>query len=89
MNSKRKVTYTFYTDSNDASRLDNLATATKIRMAALAQGENMAVWARELEVSRQFIYQVVNGERQTKRVRDFIETRLGETFWPVNTEAGQ
>ena len=82
MNGKCKVTYTFYTDRNDPTRMDRLSTAKRIRMAAFAADQNMAAWARELGVSRQFVSQVVNGARKTQRVRDFIEGRIGETFWP-------
>lgn len=82
MSKKRKVTYTFYTDRNDANHIDRLSTDRKIRMAVLAADENMAEWARELNVSRQFVYQVVKGMRKNRRVRDFIEQRLGRRFWP-------
>jgi hypothetical protein len=82
MKAKRKVTYTFYTDGTDSNRIDTLAVARRIRMAALAAGETMAGWARELGVSRQFVYQVVNGTRKSQRVRDFIQARLKEIFWP-------
>ena len=82
MNQKRKVTYTFYTDSEDQTKIDQLATARKIRIAAIAAGETMAQWARELGVSRQFVYQAVSGAHKNHRVRDFIESRLNETFWP-------
>jgi len=78
---KRKVTYTFYTDDNDAGGIDKLTTARKIKVAAISAGESMAAWARELEVSRQFVFQVVKGVRNNQRVRDFIEERLGMTFW--------
>ncbi len=82
MGKKRKVTYTFYTDRSDAGHIDKLSTDRQIRMAVLVAGENMAEWARELKVSRQFVYQVVKGVRKNQRVRDFIEHRLGKTFWP-------
>jgi DNA-binding phage protein len=78
---KRKVTFTFYTDSEDPTKIDQLATARKIRIAAISAGETMAQWARELGVSRQYVYQAVNGVNKNQRVRDFIESRLNETFW--------
>ena len=89
MSAKRKVTLTFYTDSNDAGKIEQLATAKKIRMAALAADESMAGWARELGYSRQFIYQVVNGKRAHQQVRDFIEKRLNTVFWPQPAESQQ
>ena len=82
MNEKFKVTYTFFTDRSDPTYMDQPSIALRVRMVALAADEKMAAWARELGVSRQFISQVVNGARKTQRVRDFIEGRLGETFWP-------
>jgi hypothetical protein len=86
MNAKRKITYTFFTDSTDSRQVDTMATAKRIRMAALTEDEKMAKWARELGVSRQFVYQVVNGTRKNQRVRDFIEARLNTIFWPEPSE---
>jgi predicted DNA-binding protein YlxM (UPF0122 family) len=82
MSKNRKVVYTFYTDRNDANHINKLSTDRNIRIAVLAADENMAQWARELKVSRQFVYQVIKGVRKTRRIRDFIESRLGTTFWP-------
>lgn len=89
MSTQRKVTLTIVTDSNDAAKIDQLATAKKIRMAALAADETMAGWARELGYSRQFIYQVVNGKRAHQKTRDFIEARLNAVFWPKPAECQQ
>jgi len=79
--SKHKVTYTFYTDGTEVGVIEQLAIERKIKIAAIAAGESMAAWARELDVSRQFVYQVATGIRNNRRVRDFIEERLGMRFW--------
>ncbi|BBO78605.1 hypothetical protein DSCW_60220 [Desulfosarcina widdelii] len=63
-------------------QLDNLPTSYRIRVMAMVADQNMALWARELGVSRQYIYQVVKGTRKNQRIRSHIEKRLGETFWP-------
>jgi hypothetical protein len=81
MNAKRKVTYTFYTDDNSAREVDRVVLGRKIRMASLAAGENMSDWARELDVTPQAIYRVVDGLSNSRRVREFIESRLNVSFW--------
>lgn len=83
MGAKRKITYTFYTDNSNVD-VNQLVSSRKIRMVALAAGETMAEWARALGFSRQFVHQVVTGKRNNKRVRDFIENRLGMKFWNDN-----
>ncbi len=88
MNGNKKVTFTFYTARKDAADIQGLVLARRIRMAVIATGENMSAWARELKVSRQYVYQVVSGKRKNKRVRDFIEERLGKKFWNENADGG-
>ncbi|BBO74440.1 hypothetical protein DSCW_18570 [Desulfosarcina widdelii] len=86
MTRRRKITYTLYIDENDNSKtVGRKLTARRIRSIALAKGEKMSEWADELGVSRQYISQVVNGKRTPKKVRNFIEARLGQTFWSETT----
>ena len=55
--------------------------ARQIKVMALMQGEVMAHWAKELGVTRQAVYHVVEGRRKTSRIRNFIEKRLGQKIW--------
>lgn len=83
MRRKRKVTYTLYIDDRDDEKsIGRKLTARRIRSIALRKGERMADWAVDLGVSRQYISQVVTGKRRPQEIRDYIEKRLGQTFWP-------
>jgi len=83
MSRKRKVTYTLYVDDRDDDKsIGRKVVARRIRSIALRKGEKMSDWADELGVSRQYISQVVNGRRRPQEIRDFIERRLGQQFWP-------
>ena len=83
MSRKRKITYTLYVDDRDDEKsIGRKVVARRIRSIALRKGEKMSDWADELGVSRQYISQVVNGRRRPQEIRDFIERRLGQTFWP-------
>ncbi|BBO74370.1 hypothetical protein DSCW_17870 [Desulfosarcina widdelii] len=83
MSRKRKITYTLYVDDRDDEKsIGRKVTARRIRSIALRKGEKMSDWADELGVSRQYISQVVNGRRRPQEIRDFIERRLGQKFWP-------
>jgi hypothetical protein len=82
MNRKRKITYTLYVDDRDDEKsIGRKVIARRIRSIALRKGEKMSDWADELGVSRQYISQVVNGRRRPQEIRDFIERRLGQSFW--------
>ncbi len=82
MRRKQKVTFTFYVDESDDDRsISRKVIARRIRSIALRKGELMSAWANELGVTRAFVSQVVAGRRGTQYVRNFIETRLNETFW--------
>lgn len=83
MSRKRKVTYTLYVDEGDDEKsIGRKLIARRIRSVAIRKGEKMSDWADALGVSRQYISQVVTGKRRSKDIRDFIEKRLGQTFWP-------
>lgn len=82
MSRKRKVTYTLYIeDGDDRHTVDRKLIARRIRSIAIQKNEKMADWADHFGVSRQYISQVVHGQRRPKEIRDFIEERLGERFW--------
>lgn len=82
MKRKRKITYTLFVDDRDDNgSIERKLTARLIRSIAVRKGENMADWARELGVTRQYISQVVSGRRRPAEIRAFIERRLGQTFW--------
>jgi hypothetical protein len=82
MSRKRKITYTLYVDDRDDEKsIGRKVIARRIRSIALRKGEKMSDWADELGVSRQYISQVVNGRRRPQEIREFIERRLGQSFW--------
>ncbi len=79
---KRKVTFTIFVDEKDDRKaVGRKIIARRIRATAIRKGEKMAEWADHLNVSPQYISQVVNGRRKAKEIREFIESRLGERFW--------
>ncbi|MBW2090937.1 MAG: hypothetical protein JRI34_02285 [Deltaproteobacteria bacterium] len=87
---KSKVTYTLYVeDSETPDEIQRKLLARRIKVLAMMQGENMAGWARELGVSRQAIYHVVEGRRETQRIRRYIEERIGQEFWGQENNEGR
>ena len=58
----------------------------KIKLRSVQRGIPLAKLAKELGVSRQFVYQVCAGRRMTGRVRAYICHRLGlhpaQLGWP-------
>lgn len=76
------VTYTLYLNGDESpDEIKALLIARRIKTLVARKNENMSDWARDLGVSRQFIYQVVRGRKKTAHVRAYIEERLGRTFW--------
>lgn len=84
---KKKVTYTFYVDSADASDVEPLALSRKIHMARIAKGQKCTQWAKDLGVTPSFIYQIVNGVRKTQYIRDYIEQKLETPIWTTGERA--
>ena len=79
---KFKVTYTL--EVNESETPDGISQkllAKRIKVLAIIMDENMAEWARQLGISRQAIYQVVEGQRRNPRIRKFIEQRLSMKIW--------
>jgi len=79
---KSKVTYTLHVNESETpDRILQKLSAKRIKILAMMMDENMAEWARQLGVSRQAIYQVVEGQRRNPRIRKIIEQRLGVKIW--------
>ena len=79
---KSKVTYTL--DVNESETPDGIEqklSAKRIKVLAIMMDENMAEWGRQLGISRQAVYQVVEGQRRNPRIRKIIEKRLGVKIW--------
>jgi transcriptional regulator with XRE-family HTH domain len=56
--------------------MSSAATKKMIKVRSAELGISLAVLARELGVSRQFVYQVCTGRRTTARVRHYLCRRL-------------
>jgi len=79
---KSKVTYTLYVSELETSdAISQKLSAKRIKILAMMMDENLAEWARQLGVSRQAVYQVVEGQRRNPRIRKFIEQRLSMKIW--------
>ena len=79
---KSKVTYTLYVSELETSdAISQKLSAKRIKILAMMMDENLAEWARQLGVSRQAVYQVVEGQRRNPRIRKIIEQRLGVKIW--------
>ena len=79
---KSKVTYTLYVSELETSdAISQKLSAKRIKILAMMMDENLAEWARQLGVSRQAVYQVVEGQRRNPRILKIIEQRLGVKIW--------
>ena len=79
---KSKVTYTLHvSESETPDGIEQKLSAKRIKVLAMMMDENMSEWARLLGISRQAVYQVVEGQRRNPGIREFIEQRLGVRIW--------
>lgn len=86
---KKKITYTLYVDERETpENIKANLISRRIKTIAVMQGETMVQWARELGVTRQAIYHVIEGRSKSSRIRVYIEKRLGQEFWGNNEVRG-
>lgn len=79
---KQKITFAFPVDPKDGpEEIEKKMISKKISLLVEFHDENMADWAREMGISRQAIYHVKEGRRDTRHIRQFIEDRLGQRLW--------
>ena len=78
---KGKETFTFLTDKNDPGEIKKIVIARRILRDAVTSNEKMAHWAKDLNVSRQYVCQVVHGSRRGEKVREYIEKRMNRKYW--------
>jgi|GEM_PF-5470521 len=66
----------------DLLDMTSMMRKKKIKLRSVEIGIPLALLAKELGVSRQFVYQVCAGQRMTSRIRAYICHRLG--FHPTH-----
>jgi len=86
MNTARKVTCTFeiggdLTPEEVGEEAAKRVRAIRIKTAMLQRSHSAAMYGRELGTVRSHITMVINGDRKSKRVRTYIEKRLGMELW--------